>query len=273
MDTLSRRDARTLAPQRCQIDSARTLAVTSGKGGVGKTQLSANIAALLAQSGQRVLLFDADLGQASLDLALGVQPERDLLSVLSGRYELQDIVLEARTGIHLIPACPGRYEMANLQLPERERLHEELRELAASYDTLIIDTGAGIGANSVGFAAFGSEILLVTTPEPSSLRDAFAMAKVLHRRRSVRELLVIANQVKNEAAGLAVYEQLAGVVSCSLDLKLEYLGCVPRDEAVSHAVAEGQPYVLSSPECEAARALAAVVKKLVQRGEGSELVC
>src|SRR5207342_1768383 len=114
--------------------------------------------------GQRVLLLDADLGLASLDLALGVNPCRDLLSVIRGECQLSEIVVQASEGVDLVPACPGRYEMANLEGPEREHVHGALRELAADYDMLIIDTGAGIGANSVAFAAFAREILLVTTP-------------------------------------------------------------------------------------------------------------
>lgn len=266
-------DAPALRPGRHGIDTARSLAVTSGKGGVGKTQLSANIALIMAQRGQRVLVLDADLGLASLDLAFGVHPNRDLLSVIRGQCQLGDIVVEASPGVHLVPACPGRYEMANLQSAEREHLHGALRELAADYDTLIIDTGAGIGANSVGFAALANEILLVTTPDPTSLRDAYAMAKVLHRRAGVDAIHVIANQVSSEAGGLEVYERLLGITRRFLSLELDYLGCVPRDESVSRAVAQGQPYVLGAPRCKATRALEILVSKLVKRSENPDGVC
>ncbi|MET0388346.1 MAG: MinD/ParA family protein [Polyangiales bacterium] len=262
-----------LRPSRHGIDTARSIAVTSGKGGVGKTQLSANIALVLAQRGQRVLLLDADLGLASLDLALGVHPNRDLLSVIRGQCELSEIVVDAGHGLHLVPACPGRYEMANLQSAERERLNGALRDLASKYDTLIIDTGAGIGANSVGFAALGNEILLVTTPDPTSLRDAYAMAKVLHRRAGVDALGVIANQVSSEAAGLDVYERLQGITRRFLSLELDYLGCVPRDESVSRAVAQGQPYVLGAPRCKATRAVENLVNKLMNRSATPDGVC
>jgi flagellar biosynthesis protein FlhG len=227
----------------------------------------------MARLGQRVLLLDADLGLASLDLALGVHPNHDLLSVIRGQCQLSDIVVEASHGLHLVPACPGRYEMANLQSSEREHLHSALRELAAEYDTLIIDTGAGIGANSVGFAALGNEILLVTTPDPTSLRDAYAMAKVLHRRAGVDAIQVIANQVASEAGGHEVYERLLGITRRFLSLELNYLGCVPRDESVSRAVAQGQPYVISAPRCKASRAVEILVSKLVKRSENPDIVC
>jgi flagellar biosynthesis protein FlhG len=262
-----------LRPSRNGINTARSIAVTSGKGGVGKTQLSANIALVLARRGQRVLLLDADLGLASLDLALGVHPNRDLLSVIRGQCQLSDILVDAGEGLHLVPACPGRYEMANLQSAEREHLHAALRELATEYDTLIIDTGAGIGANSVGFAALGNEILLVTTPDPTSLRDAYAMAKVLHRRIGVDAMGVIANQVASEADGFEVFERLQGITHRFLSLRLDYLGCVPRDESVSRAVAQGQPYVIGAPHCKATRAVENLVNKLMKRCENPDIVC
>lgn len=262
-----------LRPRQNGIDTARSIAITSGKGGVGKTQLSANIGLLLARAGERVLLVDADLGLASLDLALGVNPNRDLLSVVRGECQLQEIVIEAAPNLHLVPACPGRYEMANLQSAERERLHAALRELASQYDTLLIDTGAGIGANSVGFAALADQIVLVTTPDPTSLRDAYAMAKVLHRRAGVDSMHVITNQVASEADGHDVYERLLGITRRFLSLELDYLGCVPRDESVPRAVAQGQPYVIGSPRCVATRALETLVHKLIQRSKNPDVVC
>lgn len=260
-------------PKRHGLSSTRSLAVTSGKGGVGKTQLSANIAHVLARRGQRVLLLDADLGLASLDLALGVHPNRDLLSVVRGQCELREIVVSASDGLDLVPACPGRYEMANLQARERELLHTALHDLASDYDTLIIDTGAGIGTNSVAFAALGSEILLVTTPDPTSLRDAYAMSKVLHRRAGVEAIRVIANQVASEAGGIEVYERLLGITRRFLSLELDYLGCVPRDESVPRAVAQGHPYVLGAPRSAATRAVESLVNKLLQRCANPDVVC
>jgi flagellar biosynthesis protein FlhG len=260
-------------PKRHGVSTTRSIAVTSGKGGVGKTQLSANIAHVLARRGQRVLLLDADLGLASLDLALGVHPNRDLLSVIRGQCELREIVVEASEGLHLVPACPGRYEMANLESREREMLHGALRELASDYDVLLIDTGAGIGTNSVAFAALGSEILLVTTPDPTSLRDAYAMSKVLHRRIGVERIRVIANQVASEAGGIEVFERLLGITRRFLSLELDYLGCVPKDESVPRAVAQGHPYVIGAPRSAATRAVETLVSKLLQRCESPDVVC
>ena len=262
-----------LRPLRNTIETARSIAVTSGKGGVGKTQLSANMALALAKRGQKVLLLDADLGLASLDLALGIHPQADLLSVVRGERRIDDILVEAAHGVMLVPACPGRYEMANLGTAEREKLRATIEELARRFDVLIIDTGAGIGANSVGFAALASEVILVTTPEPTSLRDGYAMAKVLNKRAGVETIQLVANQVSSEAGGLEVYERLLGIAQRFLTLELAYLGCIPKDDSVTRAVASGHPYVIGAPHCKAARALESLVERLMQRSTNTDLVC
>ena len=262
-----------LRPLRDTIDTARSIAVTSGKGGVGKTQLSANLALAFGKRGQKVLLLDADLGLASLDLALGIHPQSDLLAVVRGERKIEEILVSAAHGVQLLPACPGRYEMANLGAAEREKLRSIVEELARKFDVLIIDTGAGIGANSVGFAALAGEVILVTTPEPTSLRDAYAMAKVLNKRAGVETIQLVANQVPSEAGGLEVYERLLGIAQRFLSLELRYLGCIPRDESVSRAVASGHPYVIGAPHCKAARALESLVERLMQRSTTPDLVC
>jgi flagellar biosynthesis protein FlhG len=244
------------------LGKTRTIAVTSGKGGVGKTQISANLAVSLARQGQRVLLLDADLGLASLDLVFGVRPRADLLSVMHGQYQAEEILIEAAAGVQLLPACPGRYEMANLSTADRERLMNMVQKVASKFDVWIIDTGAGIGSNSVGFAEVADEIVLVVTPEPTSLRDAYAMAKILHRRSSIDRIQLVANQVEHNAQGFEVYQRLNGVVRHFLALDLNYLGCIPRDAAIPKAIASGQPCVLCAPHSPAARAMEAMAIRL-----------
>lgn len=256
-------------------NGTRTIAVTSGKGGVGKTQLSANLAVLMAQQGQRVLLLDADLGLASLDLAFGVRPNVDMLSVMRGQCTVEDVLVETAAGVQLLPACPGRFEMANLSNIEHARLMSLVRGLSTRFDVWVIDTGAGIGSNSVSFAAAADEVVLVATPEPTSLRDAYAMAKVLHRRSGVVRISLVANQVANETEGIEVYERLQAIVSRFLSLNLSYLGSVPRDEAIVRGVARGEPCVLNSPRSPASRALAKLCRRLIaQAGPSpSDLLC
>ncbi|MCA9610513.1 MAG: P-loop NTPase [Myxococcales bacterium] len=241
---------------------AHVIAVTSGKGGVGKTQIAANLAVGLAKAGKKVLLLDADLGLASLDLALGVSPVRTLLSVLGGECTVPQILVTGPLGVDLIPACPGRYDVANLDAEQRARLWDAVEKAAVGYDALIIDTGAGIGSNAVGFASYADDVLLVTTPDPSSLRDAYAMAKILHRRAGVDRIHVVANQVSAEREGAELHARMDAVVRRFLSLELSYLGAVPRDESVREGVALGEPFVLRRPTSAAGTALMNLVRRL-----------
>lgn len=249
----------------------RSLAVTSGKGGVGKTQIAANIAVAMAKTGMRVLLLDADLGLASLDLALGLKPENDLLQVINGECDIEEIMVEGPAGVQLLPACPGRYEMANLGPRERATLANAVAKVADQFHILIIDTGAGINSNAVEFASSADEVLLVSTPDPTSLRDAYAMAKVLHKRTGVERIQLVANQVASEQEGIELHNRIDSIVKRFLDLDLAYLGCVPRDESVRQAVAAGEPFVLRSPRSIATRAMEGIVRRLTETTSPREL--
>jgi len=251
------------APERRPTFSARrSIAVTSGKGGVGKTQVSANLAVALARQGHSVLVLDADLGLASQDLVLGVTPRSDLMALLERGAPASEVLVEGPAGVMLLPACPGRYEMANLGGADRDRLVAAVDAIAKQFDVLVVDTGAGLGANSVAFAALADEVILVATPDPTSLRDAYAMAKVLHRRGGVERLGVLANQVGGDQEGREVHERLAGIVERFLDLELDYLGCLRRDDAVRRAVGAGLPFVIGSPESQPSRTMCAIARRL-----------
>ncbi|MFT5353264.1 MAG: flagellar biosynthesis protein FlhG [Polyangiales bacterium] len=241
----------------------RSFAVTSGKGGVGKTQFAANLAVAFAKRGLRVLMLDADVGLASLDLALGVKPHDDLRAVVRGDVEIEEILCEGPEDIHLVPACPGRYDMANMTDAERARLQTAVDELATEYDVLITDTGAGIGSSAVSFAASADEVLLVVTPDPTSLRDAYAMAKVLHRRSGVDRVSVVCNQVTSDAQGLEVFERLEQIVRRFMSLHVEYVGCIPMHSSVREAVADGMPYVIRAPQGQPARAVRSIARRVL----------
>ncbi|MET0339395.1 MAG: P-loop NTPase [Polyangiales bacterium] len=240
-----------------------SIAVTSGKGGVGKTQLAANLAVALAQRGLKTLLLDADLGLAGLDLALGITPAHTLNEVLDGKLKPEDIVCEGPCGLRLLPACPGRYEMANLAPSERDLLTNAIDHCAASYDVLLTDTGAGINSNSVSFAAGADEVLLIATPDPTSMRDAYAMAKVLAKRAGLETIRFVANQVSGEAQGAEQHATLSGLIRRFLPIELTYLGCIPRDELVRQGAASGSPFILRAPDSKPARAIQAIAQRLV----------
>lgn len=256
------RGGRVVQLHRSAPASTRTIAVTSGKGGVGKTTVSANLAIALAMSGRSVLLLDADLGLASLDLALGLSPENDLRAVLDGQKTVEEIIIEGPAGVKLIPACPGRYDMANLDQRERTLLTHAVSEAAKAFDVLIIDTGAGIGSNAVNFASGADDVLLVTTPDPTALRDAYAMAKVLNRRSGVDRVHLIANQVSSEHEGAELHQQLRRIATQFLSLDLAYLGCLLRDSRVREGVVAGSPFMLSAPDCIAARGMRGLARRL-----------
>jgi flagellar biosynthesis protein FlhG len=240
-----------------------SIAITSGKGGVGKTQIAANLAVAIAQRGRKLLLLDADLGLAGLDLALGVTPEHTLAAVLEGRMTPEEILVEGPCGLRLLPACPGRYEMANLSPKDRDALSNAIDECAAAYDVLLTDTGAGINSNSVSFAASADEVLLIATPDPTSMRDAYAMAKVLTKRAGVETIRFVANQVTSESQGAELHDTLRGLIRRFLPIELSYLGCVPRDELVRQGAASGSPFILRAPESYAARALQSIAQRLL----------
>lgn len=241
----------------------RSFAVTSGKGGVGKTQFAANLGVSFAKRGLRVLMLDADVGLASLDLALGIKPHDDLRAVVRGDVEIEEVLCEGPENIHLVPACPGRYDMANMTDSERARLQTAVDELALEYDVLIVDTGAGIGSSAVSFAASADEVLLVVTPDPTSLRDAYAMAKVLHRRSGVDRVNVVCNQVTSDAQGLEVFERLEQIIRRFMSLHVEYVGCIPMHSSVREAVANGLPYVLGTPKGQPARAVQSIARRVL----------
>lgn len=250
-----------------------SIAITSGKGGVGKTQMAANLAIAIAQRGRKLLMLDADLGLAGLDLALGVTPTHNLSEVLEGRMKPDEILTEGPCGIRLLPASPGRYEMANLSPSERDALSNAVDLCAASFDVLLTDTGAGINSNSVSFAASADEVVLVATPDPQSMRDAYAMAKVLAKRAGVETIRFIANQASSEAQGAELHDTLRGLIRKFLPVELTYLGCVPRDEAVRQAAAAGMPFVLRSPESYAARAVQSIAQRLLSFDAARAAAC
>ncbi|MEM6954261.1 MAG: MinD/ParA family protein [Myxococcota bacterium] len=240
-----------------------SFAITSGKGGVGKTQLSANLGVCFAQRGLRVLMLDADVGLASLDLALGIKPHDDLRAVIRGEAKVQDVLCEGPAGVHIVPACPGRYDMANMSTEERGRLQSAVQDLARGYDVLLVDTGAGIGSNAVAFAGGADEAVLVVTPDPTSLRDAYAMAKVLHRRSGIDQIRVVANQVHSDAEGAEIFDRLNEIVQRFMTLQLVFLGSIAMHAAVRSAVVDGTPYVLAQPESLPARAVQAIARRLL----------
>ncbi len=250
--------------ERVASDDVRIIAVASGKGGVGKTQLVANLAVAFARQGRRVLALDGDMGMANLDMALGVTPQASIADLLDGTTTIDKVLVVAREGVTLLPAGSGRYELANLGDRERAGLFEAIDSLENQFDTVVIDVGAGIGGNAVSFAAAAQDVIVVANLEPTSLADAYALIKTLATKRGVKHVRVVANMVRNAAEGEEVYRRLSLLTSRFLSVGIDYLGYIARDSAVPRAVHAGVPVIVGEPKSGAGQCYLAIARKLAK---------
>lgn len=251
-------------------NQARVLAVTSGKGGVGKTGTSVNLAITLAARGGRVILLDADLGLANVEVLMGLDSIYNLEHVIEGQKRLSEILVKAPGGIELIPGSSGLSKMADLPPAGRQHVLEGLEQLQNETEFIVIDTMAGIGHNAVSFATAADEVLLVTTPEPSAIVDAYAMLKTIHANRKDAVIRLIVNMVGSEAQAKAVAHKLANVSQQYLGRNLSYLGCLPRDPHVSQAVMQSRPFVLIYPDAPATKCMQVLASRLIHQQVSAE---
>ena len=247
----------TAAPGR----AVRSIAVTGGKGGVGKTNLSVNLAASLAGLGKRTLLLDADLGLANVDVLLGLSPQHTLADLVSGRCELDEVILEGPNGMLVVPAASGRRHMAELQPAQHVGLVNVFNDLQRDLDILVVDTAAGITDSVLTFCQAAQDTVVVVCDEPASITDAYALIKVLARERGLDRVHVIANMVRDPNEGRKLYEKLARVCERFLgDVALHYLGAVPQDDWLRRAVQRQQAVVKAYPGSPSARAIAEIAR-------------
>lgn len=226
---------------------ATALAITSGKGGVGKTNIAANLAICLASLHRRVVLMDADLGLGNLDVVLNIQSRYNLSHVISGRRELDQIIHVGPLGVEVICGGSGIEMLANLNTFQRQRLLDGLDKLHHRADFLIIDTGAGIQSNVVGFCLASEQTIVVTTPEPTAMTDAYAMIKVLAANGYAGRVNVLVNMTRSVSEGRMIYRQIADVASRFLDFPVYDAGVLCKDDSVLNAVRKRMPTVLAYP--------------------------
>jgi len=244
---------------------ARVLAVTSGKGGVGKTSTSVNLGIALAAKGQRVTLLDADLGLANVEVLLGLNSLYNLQHVITGERHMRQIVVQGPGGIGLVPGSSGIAKLADLGPIARENIIRGLGELQEDADFVIIDTMAGIGQNAVAFAAAADEVLLVTTPEPSAIVDAYAMVKTIHQLRADAVFRLIVNMAVNSAQANMVASKLDHVAQQYLGRTLAYAGYIPRDPHVAQAVMQTTPFFLRYPMAPATKSVQDIADALMRQ--------
>jgi flagellar biosynthesis protein FlhG len=240
----------------------QVIAVTGGKGGVGKTSVAVNLAAALAPS-RRVLLLDGDLGLANVDVFLGLSPRYTLAHVLSGERTLDEILVEAPQGFHIVPAASGAAHLANLDAATHLGLVQAFSALATRLDVLIIDTAAGIAHGVTQFSQAAQQVLVVICDEPASLTDAYALVKVLSRNHGVRRFRVLANMTRTHGMGEELFRRFERVTARFLDVVLDFVGEIPDDDCLRRAVRAQRTVFDLYPSSPAARAF----KRLAGRAD------
>lgn len=246
--------------------TARVITVTSGKGGVGKTSISLNLAIQLARLGKKVIIMDADFGLANIEVMIGVHPKYSLADLMFHGKTMRDIVSYGPEGIGFVSGGSGIKEMADLTREQVYMLVSKIGELDQLADVIIVDTGAGIGSEVLEFVAASEEVLLVATPEPTSITDAYALLKTLNRCSAYRpgktKVKMIANQVRDGGDADGLFEKIGLVVNKFLNIEVEYLGGIPYDNNMQRAVMRQEPVSLSAPQSAAARSVKNIALKL-----------
>jgi flagellar biosynthesis protein FlhG len=242
----------------------QVIAVSSGKGGVGKTNVVANLAVALAKSGKRVLVLDADLGLANLDVLLGLVPRYTMEDVLAGSRSLDDILLPGPAGIQVLPASSGVQALTSLTETQQVLIQDQLAQMSSNADVLLIDTAAGISPTVTFFASSAHETLIVLSPEPTSLTDAYALIKILARQYRERRFKVLVNQAKHPREAAEVFRKLDVAVDRFLHVAVDYVGSIPQDDYVPLAVLQQKAVAEVFPESPAAVAFAKLAKQVLQ---------
>lgn len=240
----------------------KVIAVSAGKGGVGKSNVSINLSIALSQNGKKVLLLDADLGLANIDIMLGLYSKHNLSHVLQGGCALADIMLNGPEGIKIIPAASGTDYMTQLTSVQHAGIIDSFNELTDDFDYMIIDTAAGISDTVLSFIRSSQEVIVVVCDEPTSLTDSYALIKILSTRFDWCHFRILANMVRSMKEGRELFNRLYRVAEQFLDVRLDYLGAVPFDERIHDAVKQQRAVLTTYPDCHASRAFLQIAKKV-----------
>lgn len=240
----------------------QAIAVTGGKGGVGKTNIAVNLAIATAESGGKVMLLDADLGLANVDVVLGLHPKYDLSHVISGERTLEEVVIQGPAGLQVVAGASGLQKLAELTPAEHNGLIRAFGDVGHHTDTLIVDTAAGISDAVVSFARAAHEVVVVVCDEPASITDAYAIIKLLHRDYGHQRFRILANMIRNAQEGRDLHHKLCRATDRFLDVTLAFMGAIPYDESLRKAVRSQQPVVQAYPRSRAAQAFTNLARKM-----------
>jgi flagellar biosynthesis protein FlhG len=240
----------------------KLIAVSAGKGGVGKSNVAINLSVALAKKGKKILLLDADLGLANIDIMLGLYTKYNLSHVLQGSCCLTEVMLTGPNDIKIIPAASGTEYMTQLSPTQHAGIIDSFNELTEEFDYMIIDTAAGISETVLSFTRSSQEIIVVVCDEPTSLTDSYALIKIMNKRFEWRHFHILANMVRSPREGQELYSRLYRAAEQFLDVQLDYLGAIPFDEKIHDAVKKQKAALIAYPDCEASKAISQIADKV-----------
>jgi flagellar biosynthesis protein FlhG len=246
------------------INDPKVITIASGKGGVGKTNVVVNLAIACQRLGKKVLIFDADLGLANIDIIFGLDPKYTIEDIISGQKDLAQVIVQGPEGVSIIPASSGVQELTNLTEGQKMNLLNEFDMLNNMYDILLIDTGAGVSSNVVYFNLAAEERIIVVTPEPTSITDAYALMKIMFSQHGVKNFYLLMNMVSDEREAKTVFDNLSGVLGRFMrGISIDYAGYIPRDACLQNAVKRRKPVICSYPEAPSSKGFEVLAKYIV----------
>ena len=244
------------------IKRSKIITVTSGKGGVGKSNFVVNRGILLQNKGYKVLIFDADLGMGNDDVLMGLYPKNNIFDIIFTDLTLKDIIIEGTNGVSLIPAGTGLNKIQELTEEQRKLFLDKLTQLD-EFDYILMDTGAGVNKDILAFISASQELIIITTPEPTSLTDAYSLIKAADYFKLKDRAKVVVNKAFTKEEGIETFNKFDRAVSKFLKIKVEYLGCILDDRKLVHSVRQQKPFVLLYPNCDASKSLETIASKIL----------